>query len=619
MPQGGKQMTETTKNNKNAHTKPIPERENLPEHYKWRLEDLFETIEDWGKAISELENLIKQMESYKGKIKESPKKLLECLNLADEIGQKSDRILVYAHMKSHEDTRKAEAQSNAYKATALFVQAQKACSFITPEILQMGEEKINQYIKSEKGLAIYDFFLKDILRRRAHTLGASEEYLLAGAGEIAQGPENIFSSLTNADIEFPPVTDSSGETIPLSEERFSTFLTSKDRTLRKNAFCALFSTYGKYKNTLSATYNSAIRGTLFFARARKFNSTLEASLFNDAIPLSVYHQLISHVNDHLEYLHEYVSLKKKALNLEKIHMYDMYVNIAEEPYEDIPFEEAQKIVLEALRPLGKEYLRLVEEGFSSRWIDVYENKGKRGGAYCWGCYGAHPYVLLNYNGKLKDVFTLAHEMGHAIHQAYTNSTQPYVYSGHSIFVAEVASIVNEILLNLALTQKASTKEEKKYFLHVMTEQIRTTVFRQTLFAEFELAVHQMSQRGEIPSHETFCSLWMDLNKKYYGQNIELDPILSFEWSRIPHFYSPFYVYQYATGFAAALNIVNLIVAEGEKAQKAYIQFLKSGKSDYPINLLKKVGIDMVNGKPVKETMEFFSEKLKKLEELLNSK
>ncbi|MCD6184081.1 MAG: oligoendopeptidase F [Thermovirga sp.] len=607
----------TMKNSKNPHMKPIPERKDIPEHYKWKLQDLFETIDDWNKAIIEVERLLAQIENYKDKLGKNPQTLLECLKLADEIGQKSDKILVYAHMKSHEDTRDAKAQSNAHKATSLFIQAQKACSFITPEILQIGEEKITEYIETEERLAKYEFFLKDILRRKAHTLETSEEYLLAGAGEIAQGPEDIFSALTNADIQFPNITNSKGEAIPLSEERFSTFLTSTDRTLRKNAFHALFDTYGSFKNTLSATYSSAIRSSLFFARARNFNSTLEASLFNNSIPVSVYNQLINQINKNLEALHKYVSLKKKALKLDEIHMYDMYVNIAGEPYEHIPFEEAQEIVLDALKPLGTEYLKLVEEGFSSRWIDVYENKGKRGGAYCWGCYGGHPYVLLNYNGKLKDVFTLAHEMGHAIHQAYTNATQPYIYSGHSIFVAEVASIVNEILLNIALTGKASTNEEKKYFMHVMTEQIRTTVFRQTLFAEFELNVHQMTQKGEAPSHETLCSLWMDLNRKYYGPEIALDANLAFEWARIPHFYSPFYVYQYATGFAAALSIANAIANEGAPAQKAYIQFLKSGKSDYPINLLKKAGVDMSTGEPIKEAMNFFSEKVENLEQILS--
>lgn len=600
-------------------TSSIPERSEIPEEETWRLEDLFESPEAWEEALQKSETMGKDLASLKGSLKESAAGLLEGLRLADALEELVDHIVVYAHLLSHQDTRNSHAQSMAARSLSMAVKTGERTSFVVPEILEAGKDRILKFMKERQGLEHYRFLLEDIFRQSAHRLSTEEETLLSGAGEIAHASENVFSMLTNADMTFPKVADSNGKKHTLSQERYGTYLVSPDRTLRENAFRSLHQQFGAFGNTLSGTLNTALRSAAYFARSRRYGSTLETALAPDAIPTEVYHGLIERVGKYLNLLHRYVSVKKRSLELDSLHMYDMYVPLVPEPRRDIPYEDACNMVTEALEPLGSEYVSRLQKGFGSRWIDVRENKGKRGGAFSWGSYGIHPYVLLNYNGTFKDVFTIAHEMGHALHKDYTDRKQPYVYSGHSIFTAEVASTTNEILLHKALREKAGSPQERLYFAHTLLEQIRTTFFRQTLFAEFELVVHNMIADGGAPTADTFCSLWRELNEKYYGPELFIDRELEFEWARIPHFYSPFYVYQYATGYAAATTLSKGISEEGPQAVARFIDFLESGKSDYPVTLLKRTGVDMTSPEPVETVATLFEATLQELEKMLDGR
>jgi len=597
----------------------IPERSEVPKDETWRLEDLFASPEEWEKAFEKAEILGKDLASRKGSLKESAQGLLEGLQRADMLEELVERIVVYAHMLSHQDTRNPDAQSMAARSVSIAVKTGERTAFIVPEIIEAGRGKIAGFMKERKELELYRFLLDDIFRQSDHRLSAEEEALLSGAGEIAQASENVFSMLTNADMTFPDIIDSKGRKHPLTQERYGTYLISQDRTLRENAFKSLHDRFGDFRNTLSGTLNATLRSAAYFAKSRKYGSTLEAALAPDAIPTEVYHGLIDTVGRHLQLLHRYVSLKKRAMKLDSLYMYDMYVPLAPEPLRNILYEDACQMVTRALETLGTEYVTLLKEGFRSRWIDVRENRGKRGGAYSWGSYGVHPYVLLNYNGTFRDVFTIAHEMGHALHKAYTDRKQPFVYSGHSIFTAEVASTTNEILLHRSLRIHAESPQEKLYFAQVLLEQIRTTFFRQTLFAEFELAVHDLVAEGGAPTADTFCALWHDLNEKYYGPELVINRELEYEWARIPHFYSPFYVYQYATGYAAATALAAGIVKEGNPAVERYIGFLESGKSDYPVTLLKRAGVDMTSPEPVEAVATLFEATLEELEKILDGR
>ena len=595
----------------------IPERSDVERTFKWSLEDLFEDTVEWENGLKEARDLMDSLESFRGKLSSSPSTLLECLRLCDRIGELTSKLYAYAHMKSHEDTRDPAGQAIAARATSLAVAASRSEAFVTPEILQIPEETLSEFLNSEGDLEIYRFFLEEILRKRDHVLSSREEELLAASGELAHAPENIFSMLTNADMIFPPIRDEKGREVPFSEERFGTFLQSRDRRVREDAYKNLYGTYGRYRNTLSASLNSALRGSLFYSRARGFGSDLESALHGDDIPLSVYSSIVDGVRERLDLLHRYVKLRGKVLEVSPVRMFDLYVPLVEEYRQEIPYRDALKMVRDGLRPLGETYLAALDEGFSGGWIDVYENRGKRGGAYSWGAYPVHPYVLLNFNDRIRDVFALAHEMGHALHRFFTDREQPFVYSGHSIFIAEVASTTNEALLLDHLVRSASSREERMYFLNYRLEQIRTTVFRQTMFAEFEREVHGMTERGEAPTAETFCTLWRDLNEAYYGPAAEIDREIEIEWARIPHFYSPFYVYQYATGYSAATALSRSILEEGKTAADKYLRFLERGRSAPAIEVLRDAGVDMTSPGPVRTTLDLFGATLEELEMLLH--
>ena len=594
----------------------LPERQEMDAAYQWKLEHIFPDDASWEAAYKEVKEMLPRLGAYQGTLGESPENLLGCLELEDALGITLGKVYAYAHMRSHEDTENDRYQGLADRATTLAVEASGAGSFVTPEILAIPQEVLEDFLVREPRLELYRFALEQITRVRDHVLPAEQELLLARMGNLAEVPENAFSMLTNADLKFPVIRDEEGKEVELSEERYGKYIHSRNREVRKAAFMGLFNTYGKYRNTLAATYGGSVKKDSFFSQVRNYDSCLQGALYPDAIPLEVYDKLIQAIHEGLPELHRYVALKKKALELEELHMYDLYAPLVEESRKDIPYAEALEDVRGALKPLGERYLGELEKGLTGGWIDVYENRGKRSGAYSWSTYGAHPYVLLNYNGTLRDVFTLAHEMGHALHSSFTYAVQPYVYSGHDIFTAEVASITNENLLLDHMIKHATTREEKLYLLNYALEQIRTTVFRQVLFAEFEKITHEKAAQGEPLTPDALCGIWRDLKTAYYGPEAVVDPEIDIEWARIPHFYSAFYVYQYATGYAAAASLAEQILTEGEPAVARYLAFLESGDSGYPIDLLKKAGVDMASPEPVQAVLHRFSRWLDQLEELL---
>lgn len=594
----------------------VPPRSAIPESYRWKLEDIYKTNEQWEADFKSVLQELPGIEAYRGKLGESAKTLLACLQLRDEISRKVDKLLVYAVMRSHEDTTNTAYQALADRATSLSVRVGSAFSFIQPEILAIPEGQLEAFIASDPGFEPYRFFLSDLLRQKAHVLPAPEEALLAQAGEIAQTPENTFSMLTNADMKFPTIRDEKGQPVEMSEERYQKFIRSPERRVREDAFDALYSTYGSFKNTLASTLSGSVKATTFYARARRYPSALDAALDGWNIPKAVYDNVVNTVEQNLGPLHRYVTLRKKILGVKSLHMYDLYVPLFPDPYKEIPYEQAQKIIEEALSPLGPDYGKVLSEGFSQRWVDVYENQGKRSGAYSWGSYDTHPYILMNYNGTINDVFTLAHEMGHSIHSYYSNKNQPYINAGYTTFVAEVASTTNEALLLQDLISKTQDRNEKLFLLNYRLEQIRTTFYRQAMFASFERTVHARAEAGEALTPDALCKLWHDMNVKYYGPDMVVDPEIDIEWARIPHFYSAFYVYQYATGYAAATSFSRQILKQGAPARDRYLHFLTRGGSAYSIDILRDAGVDLTRPDPLLDTVRVFEQTLDEMEKLL---
>jgi len=596
--------------------KKLPKRESIPQEYKWKLEDIYPSYEAWEKDFIWVKDSLPRLADYKGKLGQSAQNLINGLNDYAKAMEKVEKLYVYAHMKKDEDNTVPESQALMDKAQALMVEYESVVSFLVPEILEIPAETLNAYLNSYEELKPFDHFIEDLIRQKEHVLTAREEEILAMAGEIAAAPEQIFSMINNADIRFPIIRDENGEEVELTKGRYIQFMESRDRRVRKDAFTALYETYGKQKNTIAATLNYNIKKDLFFSKMRKYSSSLEASLDRDNVPLSVYDNLLTAVENNLEYMYRYVSLRKRALGLDELHMYDLYVPIVPDVEMKISYDEAKKLVLEGLMPLGEEYIGILKEGFNGGWIDVMENEGKTSGAYSWGCYDTHPYVLLNYQPNIDNVFTLAHEMGHAIHTYKSNKRQPYIKAGYKIFVAEVASTLNEILLTYYLLENLKDKQQRAYILNHYLEQFRGTVYRQTMFAEFEKIVHGMAQNGEPLTVENLSNIYYDLNVKYYGPEITVDRDIALEWARIPHFYSSFYVYKYATGFSAAAALAKQILDEGSPAVQRYMDFLASGGSDYPINLLKKAGVDMTTSEPVESALKAFGEMVEEMEKLI---
>lgn len=594
----------------------LPARSEIAEADKWALEDLFLTDADWEAAVKQLEEQLAQLKGYAGKVSASADALYAYLTLADETENLFEKVLVYSNEKMHEDMGNSTYQGYAAQAQAAATRLSAAEAFFEPELLAMEESRLQGFFKEDPKLEKYQLLIDRIWRRKEHTLSAAGEEILAKTYEMATAPDDIFSMFNDADAKFGTIRDENGKEVELTHGRFGGFMESSDRRVRKEAFEALYQTYDQFKNTLAATYSANVKKAKFYADVRKYPSALAAALAPGNIPTEVYDNLIETVHRFLPAMYRYVALRKRALGVEELHMYDVYVPLVADQTKKIPFAEAKEIVKRGLAPMGEEYVSHLEEGFDHRWIDVYENRGKRSGAYSWGAYGTHPYVLLNYQGKLDDVFTLAHEMGHALHSWYSNANQPYLYSGYLIFVAEVASTCNESLLMQYLLKESKDKKEKAYLLNHFIDQFKGTLFRQTMFAEFEKITHEMYAKGESLTAERLCAVYMDLNRKYFGEEMVSDPQIALEWARIPHFYTEFYVYQYATGFSCAIALSKRILEMGEAGVADYMKFLKGGCSKDPIELLKMAGVDISTPKPVEDALQLFEELVSELEELL---
>lgn len=594
----------------------LPAREEIDQAFKWKLEDIYPSDALWEEDFKKVKNLADLITSFSGKLDESPEKLKECLEAYEMLLSTNDKVYVYSRMRKDEDNRNPVYQALNDRASSLSVDVYAKISFIVPEIISISEDRLKEFFDSDPSMGKYKHFIDECLRQKKHILSRREEELLALTAEIAQAPSEIFTMFNNADIKFPYIKDEKGNEIELTKGRYSRFMESRDRRVRKDAFDALYKTYDSQKNTLAASLTSNIKADRFFANVRNYSSSLEASLDSDNVKIEVYDKLIETVSKNLHLLKRYLQLRKKALKLDELHMYDLYVPMVEVPEKHIPYAEAQEIVKKGLKPLGDEYAGYLENAFKAGWIDVYENQGKTSGAYSWGGYLTHPYVLLNYQGTTNDIFTIAHELGHALHSFYTNKTQPYIYSEYKIFVAEVASTVNESLLMHYMLQNTADPKEKAYLLNHHLEEFRGTIFRQTMFAEFEKLTHNKLENGEALTAQELSSIYNDLNHKYYGDVAVIDSQISMEWSRIPHFYNSFYVYKYATGYSAATSLSAQILSQGAAAAERYINFLKSGGSDYPLELLKRAGVDLSSPKPVEDAMKVFEETMEQLEKLL---
>lgn len=586
--------------------------------YKWAIEDLYKDDEDWKRDYELLKSRIPELTKFRGRLGESAEVLLSMQKLSDELNQLLEKVYVYANQRLHENTDNSTYQNLASQAQGLLVELSESLSFVEPELMELPDGIIETFLGENEELSAYRQYFENIIRQKKHVLPTEQEQLLAAMGEVAESPKDIFSMFNNADIRFPEITGEDGHPVQVTHGRYMSLMQSRNRQVRKDAFEAMYGVYGDWRNTLAAMYRANVKQEAFLAKAHKYTSDLEAALDGSHIPVKVYEQLIEAVHESMPLMYRYMKLRKKLLGVEELHMYDLYVPVIEQDHSEIPFEQAKKTVLEGLAPMGEEYLHLLREGFDHGWIDVYENQGKRTGAYSWGAYGTHPYVLLNYQGTLHDVFTLAHEMGHALHSWYSDEHQPYIYAGYRIFVAEVASTCNEALLIHYLmeqSKKAGDRKKTMYLMNYFLEQFRTTLFRQTMFAEFEKITHGLQEQGETLTADRLCEIYYDLNKLYFGEEICVDQEIAMEWARIPHFYTPFYVYQYATGFSAAIALSKQILEQGAPAVEQYKKFLKGGSSMYPLELLKMAGVDMEQKAPVQDALAVFAQYLDEMERL----
>lgn len=595
-----------------SEIKKVKRREEILEADRWGIEKIYKNKEEWEKDFLKLKNEALKLKNFQGKLNDS-KELLNFLKLDEEISRIADKLFIYASLKSDEDTSNNTNQSLKNKMQSYAAELSAMESFFVPEILSYEEGTIEKAIEENSELKIYELMLKRLLKKKPHTLSKEVEEVMASVSDALNAPSNIFRMLTNADMTFPAIKDEDGNEVELTEGNYGIFIKSKNRRVREEAFKTLFGTYEHFKNTIASSLTSSIKNFSFVAKTRNYKSSLEASLKPNDIQLEVYDNAIKTINDNLDSLHRYVRIKKKLLGLDEIHMYDLYVPIIDAPKSHIEFDEAVNIVKTALQPLGEEYITIFDEGIKNRWIDIYENKGKRKGAYSWGSYDTMPYVLLNYNHELNDVSTFAHEMGHSIHSYYSKKEQPYIYADYTLFCAEVASTVNENLLINYLIKNEKDEKKKLYLINTQLEQIRTTVFRQIMFAEFEKITHEKIDAGEPLTSEDLCNIYHEINVRYFGEDMIIDKEIDMEWARIPHFYNDFYVYQYATGYSAANSFVKSILENGKGSVEKYKGFLKSGGSDYPINILKKAGVDMASPKPIKDTIARFNELLDMLD------
>lgn len=584
------------------------DREKIEEKYKWKLEDLYENKEEYDKDLIKLSELVDEFEKYKGKILENDNTLLETLLLDEKIDMLTNKLYVYANMKLHEDTRVGVNQELAGNLDITLANINERISFFVPELLEKDYSYVVKLIEKNDKLERFKFLLEVIFNEKDHILSKEIEALMSRTGNILSIPDNVFSNLNDADLVFGEIKDENGKNVELTKANYYIYSLSKDRRVRKEAFETLYKKYKELNNTFATIMNSNLQVTTFLTKTRKYSSPLNLYLDSNKIDENIYYDLIKTVNKNLDKMYKYMKLRKDVLKLDELHMYDMSVKLTEDSEKEYTFEDAKKIVLDALAPLGTNYIKDLENAFNSNWCDVYENRGKHSGAYSWGCYNAHPYVLLNYQSKYNDVSTLAHEMGHALHRYYSNKNQDYYYSDNAIFVAEIASTVNETLLNLYMLDKENEKM-KKLIINELLDDIKNTIYRQTMFAEFELTIHNMSFNGETLNNEKLNNIYYDLIKKYHGENVICDEYIKYEWSRIPHFYTPFYVYQYATGLSIAISIATRIYNGDAEMKDKYLEFLKSGSNDYPTNLVSKMGINI--SESVNSALNTFNELIEK--------
>ena len=604
--------------NANADTaeERIPERSEIAPEYKWKLESMFTDDDNWERECAALQNESKTLAGRRGKLIENASGLLGSLRARDDLFARCDALYAYARMRRDEDNANGKYQGFTDTAMSVYTETFAAGSFFAPELLAAGRQKIDALIGENADLAVYTHYFDDLFRQSAHILTESEEEILALAAEPLSAADEIFSMLTNADMKFPKIEDENGSLVELSEGRYVRFLENADIGVRERAFRGLYGEYSKLRNTIAASLSSSIKKDKFLSSVRKYGSSIEMSLDDDMVPIGLYDGLIDAVEANLGLLHRYLRLRKRALSIPELQMFDLYTPIVPESERDIPYGQAIKYVREGLAPLGDTYLKDLENAFEQGWIDVFENKNKTSGAYSGGTYTSHPYILMNYQNRVDDALTLAHELGHSMHSYYTNKRQPYIYSTYKIFVAEVASTVNESLVLDWLIGASADKTEKAYLLNRQLETIRGTLFRQTMFAAFERIVHNNAREGVALTPDALSAVYKELNDKFFAEEVSVNPEIAMEWARIPHFYRSFYVYQYATGISAAMSLVRGIKSEGAPAVARYMEFLAGGDSDYPLALLRRAGVDLTTPEPVEGAMRAFGETLEELEKLI---
>lgn len=579
----------------------LKQRSDINPEYKWKIEDLVSSDKVWQERFDKLNLDFKKMDKFKESL--DIENLGEVLNLKDELECETTILYVYANLKQNEDSTNSFYQSLASKSDILMTNYQGAVAFLEPSILALDEKSLLNALEKQDKLKIYTHYINNLLRNKEHILSKDKEEILASVYEVCQSADNIFSMLNNADANFGYIKDENGKNILVTHGNYGMLLENSNQEVRKQAFKAVFGFYKNLKNTIASTYTSSVKADIFNAKVRNYNSSLENALFQTNVEIDVYKNLIKTVHKFLPAMHKYVDIRKKRLGLDEIHFYDLYTPIVKNVDKKITFDQAKEIIFKALAPLGEDYIQNLKKAFDEGWIDRYENIGKRSGAYVWGAYGTHPFVSLNYTDTLDDMFTLVHELGHAMHSYYTTTNQPFVYGDYTIFLAEVASTVNEALLMEYLLETTEDEEEKLYLINHFMEQFRTTLFRQTMFAEFEMIVHEKMENGEPQTFDSLCEIYRELNKKYYGDNIVIDEEIAWEWARIPHFYTAFYVYQYATGYSCAIAFSERILKQGKTED--YLGFLKSGSCDYSTEILKKAGVDMTKTEPIENALKVF--------------
>lgn len=594
-------------------------RAEIPDQYKWKLDHIYPTVQDWEKDVAKVEALANAFTKHQGKLGTSAAAMLAAFDDYVDMMRLNDKAYVYANMSLDVNSANSELQKLADRAEKMYTLVSEKTAWLQPEIVAIPDAKMKSLL-ADKSLAPYKLFIEDMLRTKPHSLSTEMEELLAKSSPLGNAPTNIYSMLSK-DVKFPKIKDEQGKEVQLTRANFVSYLESKDQRVRRDAFKAYYSALTEFQDSFAQTLAAKVKSDNFYAQARNYKSALEASLTPNNIPTKVYDELIDTVNENLPLLHRYISLKKKMLGVKELHMYDIYVPIVPSDDKYISFEEGKKIVTEGLKVMGDDYVKVLEEGLNGGWVDVYSTDDKRTGAYQWGAYDTHPYVLLNHQGTLDDVYTIAHEMGHAMQSYYTNKNQPYISSNYPTFTAEVASTMNETLLFKSMYAQAKTKEEKMYLLNHYLENFRSTLFRQTQFAEFEKAIHEKEQAGESLNAEAIKKIYLDLNKKYYGKDMVSDEEIAMEWARVSHFFNyKYYVYQYSTSFAASQALAKQIMDEGQPAvDRIRKNFLEAGSSAPPIEVLKAAGVDMSTSKPIEQAMEIFEETLNELERLVNEK